>query len=71
MLLTAMRVCGVGVGGGGTVGKRSRVVGVPPGVAKGSRSYIPQEQGGPVIPPGAGLPFCRLLRLARTTVEEF
>jgi hypothetical protein len=25
---------------------------------------IPQEQGGPVIPPGTGFPFCRLLRLA-------
>jgi hypothetical protein len=23
----------------------------------------PQEQGGPVIPPGTGFPFCRLLRL--------
>jgi hypothetical protein len=30
----------------------------------GSRIYIPQEQGGPVIPPGTGFPFCRLLRLA-------
>jgi hypothetical protein len=27
--------------------------------------YTPQEQGGPVIPPGTGFPFCRLLRLAR------
>jgi hypothetical protein len=27
--------------------------------------YVPQEQGGPVIPPGTGFPFCRLLRLAR------
>jgi hypothetical protein len=26
--------------------------------------YIPQEQGGPVIPPGTVFPFCRLLRLA-------
>jgi hypothetical protein len=26
--------------------------------------YIPQEEGGPVIPPGTGLPFRRLLRLA-------
>jgi hypothetical protein len=26
--------------------------------------YVPQEQGGPVIPPGTGLPFRRLLRLA-------
>jgi hypothetical protein len=30
----------------------------------GSRIYILQEQGGPVIPPGIGFPFCRLLRLA-------
>jgi hypothetical protein len=30
----------------------------------GSRIYIPQEQGGPVIPPGTGFPFRRLLRLA-------
>jgi hypothetical protein len=29
----------------------------------GPRIYIPQEQGGPVIPPGTGFPFCRLLRL--------
>jgi hypothetical protein len=28
--------------------------------------YIPQEQGGPVIPPGTGFPFRRLLRLAGT-----
>jgi hypothetical protein len=26
--------------------------------------YIPQEQGGPVILPGTGFPFRRLLRLA-------
>jgi hypothetical protein len=31
----------------------------------GPRIYIPQEQGGPVIPPGTGFPFHRLLRLAR------
>jgi hypothetical protein len=30
----------------------------------GSCIHIPQEQGGPVIPPGTGFPFCRLLRLA-------
>jgi hypothetical protein len=30
----------------------------------GPRIYIPQEQGGPVIPPGTGFPFHRLLRLA-------
>jgi hypothetical protein len=28
------------------------------------RIYIPQEQGGPVIPPGTCFPFRRLLRLA-------
>jgi hypothetical protein len=27
--------------------------------------YIPQKQGGPVIPPGIGFPFRRLLRLKR------
>jgi hypothetical protein len=27
--------------------------------------YIPQEQGGPLIPPGTGFPFHRFLRLAR------
>jgi hypothetical protein len=30
----------------------------------GPRIYIPQEQGGPVIPPDTGFPFRRLLRLA-------
>jgi hypothetical protein len=30
----------------------------------GSRIYIPQEQGGPVIPPGTGYPLSLLLRLA-------
>jgi hypothetical protein len=30
----------------------------------GPRISIPQEQGGPVIPPGTGFPFRRLLRLA-------
>jgi hypothetical protein len=30
----------------------------------GPRIYIPQEQNGPVIPPGTGFPFRRLLRLA-------
>jgi hypothetical protein len=30
----------------------------------GPRLYIPQEQGGPVIPPDTGFPFRRLLRLA-------
>jgi hypothetical protein len=31
----------------------------------GPHIYIPQEQGGPVIPPGTGFPFHRLLRLTR------
>jgi hypothetical protein len=39
--------------------------------APGPRIYIPQEQGGRVIPPGSGFPFHRLLRLARATVEVF
>jgi hypothetical protein len=30
----------------------------------GPRIYIPQEQRGPVIPPGTGFPFRRLLRHA-------
>jgi hypothetical protein len=30
----------------------------------GPRIYIPQQQGGPVIPPGTGFPFRRLLWLA-------
>jgi hypothetical protein len=37
----------------------------------GSRIYILQEHGGPVIPPDTGFPFCRLLRLAWTTVVIF
>jgi hypothetical protein len=37
----------------------------------GPRIYIPQEQGGPVIPPSTGFPLCRLLRLAGTAVEVF
>jgi hypothetical protein len=32
----------------------------------GPRIYIPQEQGGPLIYPGTGFPFRRLLRLAGT-----
>jgi hypothetical protein len=38
---------------------------------RGPCIYILQEQGGPVIPPGTGFPFCRLLRLAGATVEVF
>jgi hypothetical protein len=30
----------------------------------GPRIHIPQEQGDPVIPPGTGFSFCRLIRLA-------
>jgi hypothetical protein len=30
----------------------------------GPRIYIPQEQGAPVMPPGTGFTFCRLLQLA-------
>jgi hypothetical protein len=35
----------------------------------GTRTYILQEQGGPVIPPGTGFPFRRLLRLAESITE--
>jgi hypothetical protein len=35
-----------------------------PNLEAGPRIYIPQEQGGPVIPPGTGCPLRRLLRLA-------
>jgi hypothetical protein len=34
----------------------------PPTWRARCRIYIPQEQGGPVIPPGTGFPFRRLLR---------
>jgi hypothetical protein len=37
---------------------------LPQSGGPGSRIYIPQEQGGPVIPPGTAFPFRRLLRLA-------
>jgi hypothetical protein len=33
----------------------------------GPRIYIPQEQGGPVIPTGTGIPFRRLLQIASGT----
>jgi hypothetical protein len=36
----------------------------PPTCRASPRIYIPQEQGGPVTPPGTGFPFRRLLRLA-------
>jgi hypothetical protein len=38
--------------------------GVPQPVGPGSCIYTPQEQGGPVIPPGTGFPFRHLLRLS-------
>jgi hypothetical protein len=37
----------------------------------GPRIYIPQEQGGPDIPPGTGFPFRRLLRLAELLWRYF
>jgi hypothetical protein len=37
---------------------------LPPPGWPGPRIYIPQEQSGPVISPGTGFPFRRLLRLA-------
>jgi hypothetical protein len=36
----------------------------------GLRIYIPQEQGRPVITPGTGFPFLRLLRLARPSESK-
>jgi hypothetical protein len=36
----------------------------------GPRIYIPQEQGGPVIPPGTGFPFHCLLN-CKATMEVF
>jgi hypothetical protein len=36
---------------------------LPKPEGRGPRIYIPQEQGGPVIPPETGFPFRRLLRL--------
>jgi hypothetical protein len=37
----------------------------------GSRIYVPQEQGGPVIPPGTGFHFRRLLTTRRAVVEVY
>jgi hypothetical protein len=37
----------------------------------GSRIYIPQEQGGPVIPPGTVLPLRHLLRLASYDLQGY
>jgi hypothetical protein len=37
---------------------------IPQPVGPGPRIYTPQKQGGPVIPPGTGFTFRRLLRLA-------
>jgi hypothetical protein len=37
----------------------------------GPSIYIPQKQGGSVMPPGTGFPFCRLLRLSGITMEVF
>jgi hypothetical protein len=44
---------------------------LPQSGGPGSRIYIPREQGGPVIPPGIGFPFCRLVQLAENMVEVF
>jgi hypothetical protein len=41
----------------------SQVLRFPQPGGPGPRIYILQGQGGPVIPPGIGSPFCRLLRL--------
>jgi hypothetical protein len=37
----------------------------------GPRIFIPQDQSGPVIPPGTGFPFPHLLRLAGLQMEVF
>jgi hypothetical protein len=41
----------------------SQFLRLPQPGGRGPRIYIPQEQGGPDIPPGTGFPFRRLLRL--------
>jgi hypothetical protein len=84
--LTRGRVCNLlvqlllGLARAVILGSKSRrihghIVQSPPRLSQpgesGSRIYIPQEQGGSVIHPGAGFPFCRLLLLAGTTVEVF
>jgi hypothetical protein len=38
----------------------------PQSIGRGPRIYIPQEQGGPDMPPGTRFFFCRLLRPAST-----
>jgi hypothetical protein len=38
---------------------------------QGSRIYIPQEQGAPVIPTGTGFTFCRLLGLASKSKSHY
>jgi hypothetical protein len=40
------------------------LVSIPQPEGPGPCIYVPQWQGGPVIPPGTGFPFRRLLRLA-------
>jgi hypothetical protein len=82
--LTRGRVCNLlvqlllGLARAVTLGSKSRRIHghillshlrLPQPGAPGPRIYIPQEQGGPVIPPDTGFPFCRLLLLAGTTVE--
>jgi hypothetical protein len=42
----------------------SQFLRLPQPGGSGPHIYIPQEQSGPVMPPGTGFPFCRLLRLA-------
>jgi hypothetical protein len=36
-----------------------------------SRIYIPQEQGGPIVPPGTGFPLRRLLRFASDELQGY
>jgi hypothetical protein len=41
-----------------------RLIWLPQSGGPGSRIYIPQEQGGSIIPPGTGFPLRRLIRFA-------
>jgi hypothetical protein len=76
--LTRRRICNSLIQFAVTLGSKSRTtvdhmllshLKFPQPGRPGSRIYFPREQGDPVIPLGTGFPFCRLLRLAGTTVE--
>jgi hypothetical protein len=44
---------------------------VPQPAGSGSRIYIPQEPGGPVVPPGIWFPLRRLLRLVSDDLQGY